>query len=203
MREITEEIMAERVSTVRTLPGVLGALLLVCLAPGPLRAQEVSFSLGAGWYQPGGADFDETDGGVGYHASAAMALTERVEVGVGAQWSIHGVDFSDDDYDIVGVFVEPRAWFGPEGTVRPYLAARLAWVRESIAVERVSRAADGIGGAGEVGLAVALTPTVQLEGGVSFALLSFGDFETDAGTLSGTESSGRAVGVRLGVRVRP
>lgn len=41
-----------------------------------------------------------------------------------------------------------------------------------------------------------------LEGAVSAAILSFGEFEVGGATLAGTESSGWALGLRLGVRTR-
>lgn len=179
------------------------AALALVLLPAAAGAQEVRFGLGAGWYQPGGDDFDDTDGGLGYHGSVGLALTESVELDLGAQWSRHDVTFSTDDYDVVALYAEPRLFLGDSGPLRPYLSGRLAWVRQSIAVEGVSRHSTGVGGAGELGVAVALGPSVDLEGGLSLGFLSFGDFETDAGTLQDTDSSGRAVGVRVGLRVRP
>jgi len=187
----------------RTLIALLAALAVLAVSPGLSSGQGVSYALGAGWYEPGGEDFDETDGGFGYHGSVGLPVSDRVEVALGAQWSIHEVDFSTDDYDVVGVYVEPRVHLAGTGAVRPYLAGRLAWVRQSIAVEGVSRASNGVGGAAELGAAVGLGPRVELEGGLSLGFLSFGDFETDAGTLEGSDSSGRALGVRVGVRARP
>ena len=194
--------MKSRVEPSR-LPTTVLAAAFLALAPGSVLGQDVAFSVGGGWYEPGGEDFDDTDGGLGYHGSVGLALTESVELDLGAQWSRHAVDFSTDDYDVVGLYLEPRAWLGQGGDVRPFVAGRLAWVRQSIAVSEVSRASNGVAGAGELGVALGLGPSVDLEGGVSLGFLSFGDFETDAGTLADTDSSGRAVGLRVGLRVRP
>ena len=178
-------------------------LLALLLLPAAGQGQELRLGLGGGWYQPGGDDFDDTDGGIGYHGAVGLALTESVELDLGAQWSRHGVTFSTDDYDVVAVYVEPRLFLAEGGAVRPYVSGRLAWVRQSIDVEDVGRSSNGLGGAGELGVAVGLGPSVDLEGGLSLGFLSFGDFETDAGTLEDTDSSGRALGVRVGLRIRP
>lgn len=184
---------------------VLAALSLAgaTLPAAPVGAQEISVSLGGGWYQPGGEDFDDTDGGPGVHGAVGFGLTESLELGLGAQWSRHAVDFSSDDYDVIAVYAEPRLYLGAGGPLRPFVAGRLAWVRQGIAVEGVDRNADGFGGAAEVGAALGLGSSVALEGGASLALLSFGDFQTDRNTLDGTDSSGRALGFRLGLRVWP
>ena len=66
--------------------------------------------------------------------------------GAGAsQWNIHGAGFTDDRYDVVSVFAEPRqALSDAPGSVIPFVAGRLAWARKSIRVGSVSRAATGI-----------------------------------------------------------
>jgi hypothetical protein len=192
----------------RRRPATLPVLVVVTLAGFALSAppaggQEVTFSLGGGWYQPGGADFDDTEGGSGVHGSVGFGLTGSVELGLGARWSRHAVGFSTDDYEVVGIYAEPRLKLGDGGPLRPFVAGRLAWVRKAIAVEGVDRDADGFGAAAEVGATLGLGSSVALEGGVSLALLSFGDLRTDRATLEGTDSSGRALGFRLGLRVTP
>lgn len=181
---------------------LLGAVCAWVLAgPAPAAAQ-VTVSAGGGWYLPGGEDFDDTEGGAGYHASVGLPLGDGpLELGVGGQWSTHEVGFSSDDYDVVAAYVEPRLWLGPERVLHPYLAGRLAWVRQSIDVEGVGRHADGVGGLAELGVAVGLGPSVAVEGGLSVGVLSFGDFETDANRFEDSDSSGRVVGLRLGLRV--
>jgi hypothetical protein len=187
----------------RTLVPALALASATLLAAVPVDAQAPIFSLGGGWYQPGGEDFDDTDGGAGVHGSVGFGLTETLELGLGAQWSRHAVEFSSDDYDVIAVYAEPRLQLGSGGLLRPFVAGRLAWVRQGIAVEGVDRSADGFGGAAEVGASLGLGSSVALEGGVSLGLLSFGDFQTDRNTLEGTDSSGRALGFRLGLRVTP
>ncbi len=180
----------------------LGAALAVALATAAPAGAQLAVSAGGGWYLPGGADFDDTDGGAGYHATVSVPLGDGpLEMGVGGQWSRHAVGFSTDDYDVLAAYVEPRVWLGPGSPVHPYLAGRLAWVRQSIDVAGVGRHSDGVGALAELGVAVGVGPSVAVEGGLSLGLLSFGDFETDEGTLRGTDSSGRVVGLRLGLRI--
>lgn len=178
--------------------------LTLSFLPQAASAQSLQLGLGTGWYVPGGADFEDTEPGVGLDAAAALDLNDRLSLGLGVQWSRHGVDFSGDDYDVVALSVQPRAYLaGDDDTTRPFVAARLAWLRKSIRIGSASRAATGLGAAVDVGLEVPLTSSWALEGAVSAAVLSFDDFETDGAELAGTESSGWALGLRLGVRIRP
>lgn len=178
-------------------------IMALCWAPSAARAQGVELGVAAGWYVPGGADFDDTDAGPGTVGSVRWRGSGPLSVGVGGHWSTHSVDFTDDRYDIVGAFVEPRWQGGSMGLGQPFVGVRLAWMRESIRIGPMSRAASGFAAGGVAGVQLPVSSRVSMEAAVGGALLRFGDFTADGRTLEGTDSSGRAWSLTVGLLVRP
>ena len=169
----------------------------------PLVAQDVQLSVAGGWYNPGGEDFDDTDAGAGYDAVVRFGLSDRLQLGFGTQWNIHGVGFTDDRYDVVSVFAEPRLSLSDaSGSAIPFVAGRIAWARQSIRIGSVSRAATGLGLGGLAGVAFPLSSAVELETAVTAYYLSFSDFDVAGTTLAGSESSGNAFGLRVALNWR-
>ena len=186
----------------------ISALMAIAVTTGlgsvtPLAAQGVQFSIAGGWYNPGGENFDGTDAGAGYDAVVRFGVADRFQLGVGTQWNMHGVSFTDDQYDVVSVFAEPRlALSDASGSVIPFLAGRIGWTRQSIRIGTASRAAAGIAVGGLAGAAFPLGSGVELETAVTAYYLSFGDFDVDGTTLADSESSGNAVGLRVALNWR-
>lgn len=172
------------------------------IAPAVLVGQSVELTLGSGWVNPGGEDFADTDAGPGLDLVLRRGMGASFSLGLGGTWSMHAVDFTDDKYDIVGVFVEPRVLAGSEeSSVRPFLAGRLAWMRESIREGTKSRAAVGVGGGLLAGIMVPLSDRVSIEGSAGGYLLSFGDFKADGVALDRSGGSGNAWAVRVAVNI--
>lgn len=181
----------------------LAVVAAFCATPGLATAQNAELSLATGWLDPGGEDFRDTEAGAGQDAVVRLPVGERWSLGLGAHWSRHGVDFSDDDYDVVGVFAEPRVLAGDEdSSVRPFLAGRLAYVRESIRVGAESRAASGVGTGILAGLVLPFADRVALEGAVGGYWLSFGDFHAEDRALDLSGGSGGAWIVRIALNLR-
>jgi hypothetical protein len=171
-------------------------------APAVSMGQSVELSLGSGWVNPGGEDFADTDAGPGFDLIVRKGAGDSFSLGLGGTWSMHAVDFTDDKYDIVGVFIEPRVLGGSEESgVRPFLAGRLAWMRESIREGTQSRAAVGVGGGLLAGFVVPLSDQVSLEGSAGGYLLSFGDFKADGAALDRSGGSGNALALRVAINI--
>ncbi len=172
------------------------------LAPAVLVGQNVELSLASGWVAPGGDDFADTDAGPGFDLVLRRRMGDSFSLGLGGAWSMHAVDFTEDKYDIVGVFLEPRLLGGSEeSSIRPFLAGRLAWMRESIREGTQSRAAVGVGGGLLVGVLVPLSDQVSLEGSAGGYLLSFGDFKADGVALDRSGGSGNALALRVAINI--
>jgi len=183
-----------------TVAALAAAVFLI--APAGLVGQSVALSLGSGWVAPGGEDFADTDAGPGLDLVVRRGMGGSFSLGLGGAWSMHAVDFTDDKYDIVGVFVEPRVLGGSEdSSLRPFLAGRLAWMRESIREGAQSRAATGVGGGLLAGVVVPLSEQVSLEGSAGGYLLSFGDFKADGVALDRSGGSGNAFALRVAFNI--
>ncbi len=85
----------------------MGAALGISLFAINAAAQQHHLSVGAGWYNPGGDDFQETESGPGLDIAVRFAAGERWYLAFGSQWNSNGVDFSDDDWTVLAIFVEP------------------------------------------------------------------------------------------------
>jgi len=189
----------------RTTTLACSTALLVAVGALPTRAQQpLELSIAGGWLNPGGGDFAETHAGFGGDVAVRVPTGQRYTLGGGAHWSRHGVDFAEDAYDVLAVFAEPRVLLGSGGAgARPFVAGRVAWVRESITVDTQDRVANGLGVGLLVGVVVPLSEAVDVEGGVGGYHLAFGDFSSAGAGLGIDGGSGRALAVRLALNVRP
>ena len=176
-------------------------LLTVVIVASPFTvAGQTEIALAGGWYVPSGEDYDDTDPGPGFEATLRFGLNPSFQLGVGGQFNTHGVNFTDDDYSVPSVFVEPR-WTGSgSGRVHPFVSGRLAWVRQSI---DANGAANGFGYGGTAGISIDVGDSAALElGGAAYGL-DFGDFTRDGQVRPDTDSSGWVWGLRIGFAFRP
>lgn len=126
-------------------------------------------------------------GGVGvepqirYNLAYAKESLGGLTLGLGAQWSTH--TGGSDNLKITGIFLEPR-WVPSTGSNRyfPYLSGRLALLRQS---SNFGTASGGSGVGGGAGLAVKLTPTVNLDAGLALVRQQFSAFVYSDNTPGG------------------
>ncbi len=119
-----------------------------------------------------------TTGGFGFEPQLrinSVASSEswgNISIGLGAQWTQHSA--GPDDLTIAGAFVEPR-WviITPSTRVFPYLAGRLGLLQQS---SNFGTSSSGAAIGGGAGLAIKLSPTVNLDLGGALVSQSFGDF---------------------------
>jgi Outer membrane protein beta-barrel domain len=180
------------------------ALLMVGLlgSPIPTAAQAVALSLGTGWYDPGGDDFANTDGGIGIDAAVHLAFSERIRLGAGVQSNRHGVPFSSDDWSVWSVFLEPQLELTTGEGVTPFVAVRAAWMRQAIDVTGGERTANGVGGGALVGVRFPVASRVGIAVSAPIYTLWFGDYSVDGTVNPDTASSGQTVGLRVSVELR-
>ena len=180
---------------------LLGVALAFTFFAADASGQRHQVSFGAGWYDPGGDDFQETESGHGLDVVVRFAAGERLRLGVGVQWNSHDVGFTDDDWDVVGVFVEPSLDLTAPGVAQPFVAGRIGWLRQSITAPSGDRSGTGVGVGGFVGLRLSLGGRLSLEGAVPIYYLSFGDVEIDGTERPDSDSSGRALGLRVALNI--
>ncbi len=179
----------------------MGTALGISLSAGAAAAQQHHVSLGAGWYNPGGDDFRETDSGPGLDIAVRFAAGERLYLALGGQWNSNGVDFSDDDWNVLAIFVEPSLVFGFGTPVEPFIAGRVGWLRQSITAPSGRRTANGVGFGGFVGLRLPVVSRLAVEVAAPFYHVSFGDVEVDGVERPGSDSSGRVFGFRIALNI--
>jgi len=180
------------------------ACLLAVTATRATAQGSVELSVAGAWLSPTGGDFSDTHSGFGTDLAVRIPTGERYTLGGGVHWSRHGVDFADDAYDVLAVFAEPRLLLGSrEGSARPFVAGRVAWVREAITVGTQDRAATGLGLGFLVGVLIPVSDVLALEAGAGGYHLAFGDFSSGGSGLGIDGGSGRAVALRLALNVRP
>jgi hypothetical protein len=166
--------------------------------PPEVAAQDLSVSIGSGWYNPGGDDFEKTDSGIGLDAVIQRKLSEQWRIGAGAQWNRHGVPFSEDDWTVWSLFVEPQLTLETDGRTAPLIGARAAWLRQAVDVSGGERTATGFGGGPFVGFRIALGEGSSLTLVAPLYGLWFGDYSIDGNERPDTDSSGRTFGLRVG-----
>lgn len=181
--------------------GMMAAFLAfpsVVVSQGPPAG--VSITGAAGFHTLTGDDFEDTDAGVGVQGVLRYTTVGGFSIGGGVQYNIHGVDGFDENFNVLGIYVEPRyiARLQASG-VAPFIGGRVAWVKESMSVPGATVKATGYGLGGIGGILFQLAPQVDLETAVTFTTLQFGDASINNVTVDGTDSSGSSLGLQLGL----
>lgn len=179
----------------------MAAALSISLFAGNASAQNHHLSVGGGWYNPGGDDFAETDSGPGLDVAVRFAAGERLYLAVGSQWNSNGVEFSDGDWNVLAIFVEPSLVLAVGAAVEPFIAGRVGWLRQSITAPSGRRTGNGVGFGGFVGLRVPVAKRLSVELAAPFYGVSFGDVEVDGVERPDSDSSGRVSGIRIALNI--
>lgn len=161
----------ESVLIVRRIPAGL-AIACICLGA-QVRAQSAQpHSLQASLLATTIRINDVRANGLGFEGQFRFNRVKDMEhgvvsVGIGGQFSTH--DFPAAQFQITGLFLEPRFAF-PGERLFPYLAARLAVLRQSSDITKGSFGGAAGGGAG---FAYVLTPRVNLDVGAALLIQTF------------------------------
>lgn len=165
----------------------------------PVGAQ-VAFNVAGLYVSLSGSDFQGTNAGIGADGQVRFRLAPSpITLGIGGQYTTHNVDNISENFNVWGVFVEPRYAF-PSGAsqIKPYIAARGGYVHQSISSGGNSLSASGFEAGAGGGILVGLGG-VDLDIGFLFALVNFGEQQLN-GSGTGFKPNGNAVALRAGVQ---
>jgi hypothetical protein len=137
-----------------------------------------------------------------YNLVYAREQLAGFSLGLGAQWTSHSK--GGENMKIKGLFLEPR-WV-PRSVqtknreVIPYLSGRLALLNQS---SDFGTSSMGAGFGAGVGLAISLSQTVNIDGGVQLVRQTFGDFTFTnvGGNVGGSFNPFTTYAAKLGVTV--
>lgn len=178
----------------------------------PVRAQSAQpYSLqGSALYVGLAGDaYQGTKNGPGFEAQVRWN-PGALSIGGGFQWSRHAVTeagLQNQHVNLYGGFLEPR-YILPVTSERigPYLAARLAYLRQSLSIDTLGVHIEGHASGAQVngggGILVRLAPSVNLDLGVTVGYIRFGDFVVTASSgqrESGATGSGTNFVLRAGL----
>lgn len=153
----------------------------------------------------------------GLSAAPGGELQVRVNIqpgdfslGGGFQFSKHTGTFNatDSKVNLTGFFLEPRyAIRTTSRTLRPYLAGRIALLKQALSygsgTGAIDVTANGTAFGGGGGFAVRLSPNVNFDLGAAFTSANFGEYK-DNGTPTGEDAKGGSsyvikAGVTIGI----
>lgn len=179
------------------------AALTGFLACGPvlLPAQSFSFSAGGLYAALNGADFDGIDAGLGGDLQFRYHAARGFSIGGGVQYTSHGIDGISENFGVRGFFADARYAFERPSSpsITPYLGARVVLTHYSASSGGTDATADGTAFGPAGGMLIRLTPATQLDLGIVWFSVHFGDAEVNGTPQSGTDSNGSALALRAGV----
>ena len=181
----------------RSLGMILVAAWFVASAR-PAGAQ-ASFEVGGLYVSLSGTDFQAVNGGIGGDAQLRFRLgPSPISLGIGGQYTTHGVDNVTPNFNVWGAFIEPRVALLPGGSpIRHYLAARGAYLHQSTSQNATSATANGVLVGGGGGLLLGLGG-MHLDVGVLVALAKFGEVKIN-GAGTGFKPNGTVMVLRAGL----
>jgi hypothetical protein len=187
-----------------------GKLAIVCAMLGAQSAaalaqtsQPFSLQASALVVTPSGSAFEGTNAGIGVELQLRKNISEW-SIGGGVQYSRHDLDGISDPLSLTGVFFEPRYVVNIKSErMAPYLSGRLAAFRQSVTSDGVSSTANGAQLNGGGGILISATPRVNIDLGVTFGYLKFGDFTNrfEGQTVKVPGGSGTNIVLRAGLAI--
>jgi hypothetical protein len=152
-----------------------------------------------------GDSFEGTDMGYGFEAQVRYTPSAW-SLGVGFQYTSHGVEGIDDRATLIGGFFEPRYVFSTSSSsLFPYLSGRFYAVQyssENTAAE-VRTTSTGLAANGGGGVLIRLGGRMNADLGATFGYFSFGEFtfeNLDTGIEgTGEGNNGSNLVARLGL----
>ena len=186
---------------------LLGTLLLSANSPAAAQsAQRWSLQGSALHVMLSGEAYEGLGSGLGFEGQVRFTPS-LISVGIGYQRSVHEGEWLDgtmQDVVLAGIFVEPRYVIDiGRDNLAPYLAGRLALLSQSLDFQGITADASGtqvnLGG----GLMFRLSPRMNLDVGVTYGAIGFGDvdveFEGEQVTVPDSDSDGKNFVLRLGL----
>jgi hypothetical protein len=194
---------------------LVASFCLAAISQAPAQsAQPISIQV-SGLFAPLSGDaYDNIKAGKGVEAQLRYT-PGAFSYGAGFQYTKHPADANlglDLDFTLMGFFFEPRYVIDAGSNVfAPYLSGRLALLRQTLTIpdQPTAPPQEGHANGGQIngggGILFRLTPTVNVDAGLTYGYIRFGtstikNKETGAST-TGERSSGQNWVIRLGFAV--
>ncbi|HYU29041.1 MAG TPA: outer membrane beta-barrel protein [Gemmatimonadales bacterium] len=180
---------------------VAAAALLFACGPVLLHAQNFSLSGGGVYASLNGSDFDGFGSGLGVDAQFRYHARGGVSIGGGVQYTSHDITGVDPNLGVRAFFADVRYAFerASSPSITPYIGARVALAHYGVSQGGNSVTANGTAFGPAGGILVKLAPTTQLDAGIVWYSVHFGDAKVNGATQSGTKSRGSSLALRAGV----
>lgn len=177
-------------------------VLLVC-CPVLLPAQNFSLAGGGLYATLNGDDFQGINAGLGGDLQFRYHAAGGVSIGGGVQYTSHGIEGLDPNFGVRAFFADFRYAFerAASPSVTPYLGARVGLAHYGVSSGGSTLSANGTAFGPVGGLLLRLAPTTQLDVGMAWFSVHFGNFSVDGTEQPDTKASGSALAVRAGVVV--
>lgn len=176
---------------------VLAVLLLVAPA---IASAQTSLGFGVQLLDLGGSDFDGISAGIGVEARVMLRAGQSAQVGVGAQYSTHGIQGIDPNFNILGLIPEFRYLFkGTGGKVTPYVGGRAGYIHASVSQGGNSVTASGYAFGATGGIQLETSSSMSFDLGLAFQSAHLGDLKANGATQPDTKSSGTGLQFRAGL----
>lgn len=166
----------------------IALLVVVCvyIPPAIVAAQSgtaLSVQTSALFVGLSGKAYEGVKAGPGAEVQLRINVPNAISAGAGVQYSYHAFDAAwglDKPLSLLGAFLEPRYVIHTRSTkVAPYVAVRLAILRQSTSIDNASQHAMGAQVNGGGGLLVALTSSTNLDFGVTVGAAAFGRYSNN------------------------
>jgi len=176
------------------------AVLAVALCSTVPASAQTSLGLGVQLLDLGGSDFDGISAGIGVEGRVMFPVGASALLGAGAQYSSHGIDGIDPNFNVLGLIAEGRYLFKRAGgKVTPYVGGRGGYVHGSASQGGNSVTASGYAIGATGGVQIQTSPTMSFDLGLAFHSVKLGDAKANGTTQPGTKSSGTGLQIRAGV----
>lgn len=178
----------------------LPIIVLVCGSVA-LPAQKVSVGGSLAYATLNGDDYAGVNAGLGFDAQARYHISKAFSIGGGFQYTSHGIENQSADFHVTGFFADARYAFSPVSTPRvsPYLGARVAATHWSVSASGAEGSASGTALGPVGGLLIRIGTALQLDLGLAYLSLHFGDGKLNGTTQPNSSTSGSALAMRAGL----
>ena len=180
---------------------VAAAALLFACGPVVLPAQSFSFGGGGVYASLSGSDFDGIGSGLGVDVLFRYHARGGISIGGGVQYTSHDIDGVDPNFGVRAFFADVRYAFetANSSSITPYIGARAALAHYGVSQGGTSVSGNGTAFGPAGGMLIRLAPTTQLDAGIVWYSIHFGNASVNGAEQAGTKSSGSALTLRAGV----
>ena len=184
----------------RSLRSLLLTSLLLCSAVA-LPAQGFSFSASGVYAALNGDDYAGINAGLGADLQVRYHTRGGFSAASGYQYTSHGVEGASENFGVSGFFADARYTFTPPSTpkVRPYIGGRFAITHWGFSSGSLDASANGTAFGPVGGMLIRMGSSTQLDLGLAYMVLHFGDAKLGGTPQPGSDTSGSAVALRFGV----